>query len=218
MVPAFRETRVLRMFPTFVWKAELQPEICAPLNAHIVLALAASGAPLDDLKPGECWQSEHGLHAIAAFHGLTEHILAAADAVLAHLRIVGARCRITGCWANISASGARHGTHSHPNNYLSGVYYVRTQLGADTVTFHDPRPQIAIMRPPVAALTAENTDHVVVSVTDGTLLLFPAWLQHSVDANRSDRLRISVAFNLMFSDYAEMMGMPLWKGGRRAAR
>ena len=27
------------------------------------------------------------------------------------------------------------------NNFLSGVYYVQTWPGADTINFHDPRPQ-----------------------------------------------------------------------------
>ena len=89
--------------------------------------------------------------------------------------------------------------HQHPNNFLSGVYYVRTHRGADTINFHDPRNQTGIIRPPVVELTAENTDHVVVRVKDGTMLVFPAYLQHSVDASASDQERISISFNIMFS-------------------
>ena len=87
--------------------------------------------------------------------------------------------------------------------------------GANTINFLDPRPQTAIIHPPVTALTAENTDQVVVSITRGTLLIFPAWLQHAVDPNRSDRLRVSIGFNLMFPSYAEAMARPMWMPGRR---
>ena len=45
---------------------------------------------------------------------------------------------------------------------------------------------------------------------EGTLLIFPSWLVHSVDPNRSNALRISVSFNTMFSSYAETMSGPLW--------
>ena len=45
---------------------------------------------------------------------------------------------------------------------------------------------------------------------EGTLLIFPSWLVHSVDPNRSNALRISVSFNTMFSSYAETMSRPLW--------
>lgn len=41
-------------------------------------------------------------------------------------------------------------------------------------------------------------------------LLFPAWRPHSVDPNRSDRTRISISFNVMFSSYAEELSKPLW--------
>jgi hypothetical protein len=78
------------------------------------------------------------------------------------------------------------------------------------VNFHDPKPQTGIIRPPVTELTADNTDQVVVNVRDGTLLLFPAWFVHSVDANRSAEQRISVSFNLMFRTYTEVTSKPMW--------
>jgi uncharacterized protein (TIGR02466 family) len=135
----------------------------------------------------------------------------AAESVLEYLKIGHAGFKITGCWANLSAPGAGHGAHSHPNNYLSGVYYVRTHEGADTICFLDPRPQTAIMAPAVTALTTENTEQVVVRIKDGTLLMFPAWLRHAVEPNRSNRMRISLGFNIMFSAYAEIMARPSWR-------
>ncbi len=59
-------------------------------------------------------------------------------------------------------------------------------------------------------LTAYNTDQVVVKVQTATLLLFPAWLSHSVSPNESRETRISVSFNVMFSAFAEEMSKPLW--------
>ena len=213
----FQKTDVLRMFPCFVWKAELAHEIAAPMNAALLAALAGIGAPLHGLAHRQSWQSPHDLHERAPFRELVDCIHAAAGAALDYLKIspgIGGLA-ITGCWTNVNAPGAAHPEHSHPNNYLSGVYYLMTPAGADTIDFHDPRPQTGIIRPPVAALTAENTDEVLVRVTPGTLLLFPAWLPHSVDANASAELRISVSFNLMFNSYAESMGQPMWEPGTR---
>ena len=90
------------------------------------------------------------------------------------------------------------------------MYYVRTPPGADSINFHDPRPQAAVIRPPVVELTAENTDQVVVKVTDGTLLMFPSYLEHSVAATASDEERISISFNVMFSSFTENLSKPLW--------
>jgi hypothetical protein len=98
----------------------------------------------------------------------------------------------------------------HPNNYLSAVYYVRTRPGADTINFHDPRSQTGVIRPPVTELTAANTDQVVVRVGNGTLLVFPSYLQHSVDANASGESRVSLSFNLMFSAFTTALSKPLW--------
>jgi len=106
--------------------------------------------------------------------------------------------------------GAAHRVHSHPNNFLSGVYYVRTYPGADTINFHDPRIQTGIIRPPVVALTAENSDQAVVRTKNGTLLIFQSYLQHSVDANASEHERISISFNIMFSSFTENLSKPLW--------
>src|SRR6266513_2043020 len=132
------------------------------------------------------------------------------EAVLRFLRIGCAACDITGCWATVLARGAAHKAHSHPNNFLSGVYYVRTRPGSDAINFHDPRTQAGVIRPPVVELTAENTDQVVVRVTNGTLLMFPSYLEHSVDANASEEERISVSFNVMFSSFTEKLSKPLW--------
>jgi ectoine hydroxylase-related dioxygenase (phytanoyl-CoA dioxygenase family) len=51
---------------------------------------------------------------------------------------------------------------------------------------------------------------VVVSVGPGTLIVFPAWLPHSVHANQSELMRISIGFNVMFAAFAQTMGQPLW--------
>ena len=68
----------------------------------------------------------------------------------------------------------------------------------------------SLVRPPVVELTAENTDQIVVRVRSGTLLIFPSWLEHSVDANPNEAERISVSFNVMLSAFAEQLSQPLW--------
>jgi uncharacterized protein (TIGR02466 family) len=211
----FWSSSVLRLFPTWLWKAELRPEVYEPINNRILQSFGEIQVAFSDLKPGESWQSEQTLHELEAFRPLVACIDEAARSVLDHLKVGHKGFAITGCWATVNAPNAGHRVHSHPNNYLSGVYYVQTQEGADTIDFHDPRPQIGILCPPVTELTAENTDQVVVKVHDGTMLIFPAWLPHSVDPNRSDRLRVSISFNIMLSSYAETISKPMWKGGWR---
>ena len=150
------------------------------------------------------------MHRREDFAELVASVHSTAKIVLQFLHIAYEALELTGCWANVNSSGVAHAMHSHPKNFLSGVYYVQTQPGADTVNFHDPRPQTGVIRPPVTKLTAENTDQVVINVSNGTLLMFPAYLVHSVSRNDSDDLRISVSFNLMFSQFTENLSQPLW--------
>jgi len=196
------------MFPTLVWKLQLKAEFHQPMDERILAALEKQGLPR--LAVGKGWQSGRNLHRLDEFRDLAACVERGTRSVLRFLRIGYDAFEITGCWANVLAKGASHRAHTHPNNFLSGAYYLRAPAGADTINFHDPRSQSGIIRPPVTELTAENTDQVVVRVKNGTLLLFPAYLQHSVDANASDEPRISISFNVMFSGFTENLSKPLW--------
>ena len=198
------------MFPTLVWKIQIRPALATTIDAKILAALARIRAKAPKLAPGQGWQSAQTLHELEALRDLVACVNKAAKSVLRFLRIGYDAVEITGCWANVLAPGATHKAHSHPNNFLSGVYYLQTHPGADTIKFHDPRNQTGIIRPPIVELTAENTDQVVVNVNNGTLLIFPAYLQHSVDTNSSENERISISFNLMFSAFTEKLSKPLW--------
>jgi uncharacterized protein (TIGR02466 family) len=208
--PWLESSDVVSMFPSLVWKLQLEAGLRDSLGERILAAMAEMRSGLAPLAPGEGWQSDQVLHRREEFHELVGCIGHGVTSILRFLRIGDDQWQITGCWATVLAHGARHALHSHPNNFLSGVYYVRTHPGADTIAFHDPRRQAAVIRPPVVELTAENTDQVVIRVRDGTLLLFPSYLEHSVPANASEQERISISFNIMFSSYAERLSRPLW--------
>ncbi len=206
----FEGSDLLSMFPTFVWKAQLKQEAQERIDKAILERLRESRKSTLRLHPGSGWQSAQDLHTAEELRELVQCVHAMAERIFEFLKIGHEGFEITSCWANALPPGASHQTHAHPNNYLSGIYYVRTFEGANTVNFHDPRIQAGVVRPPVTQLTSENADQVVVQVEDGTLLLFPAWLEHSVDANQSDEERISVSFNIMFSSFTETMSKPLW--------
>ena len=201
---------VLSLFPTFVWNLQLNTEHYEAINTELLEVLNRIRQSLPTLDPGEAWQSHQEIHKFDEFGDLVSCINRATRGILRFLKIGYDAFEITACWANISTPGASHGIHSHPNNFLSGVYYLQTQPGADTINFHDPRVQTSIIRPPVTELTAQNTDQVVVRVRNGTLLVFPSYLQHSVDSNKSDKERISISFNVMFSSFTENLSRPLW--------
>ena len=200
---------ILPVFPTFVWKLQLRRSLSDRINRDLLAKLAAAR---NTISAGQAWQSEQNWHALPELAGPVAAVERSAAGVLRFLHVAHTGFEITGCWVSVNAKGAAHRVHTHPSNFLSCVYYVQAQPGADTINFHDPRIQTSIMRPPVTQLTGENTDQAVVQVRNGTLLLFPAWLPHSVDANSSDQSLISVSCTIMFRGYTETMSKPLWTG------
>jgi uncharacterized protein (TIGR02466 family) len=180
----------------------INQRVCESLDA---MRRAEPQYPLD-----QPWQSRQDLHQHPDFQELVGHIREAVANVLEYLKVSDCDFQFTGGWANMGPPGAAHKFHTHANNFLSCVYYIRAEPGANTITFHDPRYQNQVVIPMVTERTAENAESINMSVEEGSLLLFPSWLPHSVDPNTSGAMRISVSFNIMFSRFAETMAQPDW--------
>ena len=121
---------------------------------------------------------------------------------------------ITGCWANVNPPGSYHPTHAHPNNFLSGVYYVDIPAKGTELVFQDPRP-ISIM-PWSGKPTPVTANASIAQPQPGRMVMFPSWLRHHVPSNEGTTERISISFNLMFTNYAETLAAPRWKASAGA--
>jgi uncharacterized protein (TIGR02466 family) len=164
------------------------------------------------LAIGGTWQTDPVLHERQEFAQFTKLVNQAARAALDFLTIQYNRIEITGCWANINPLGGQNSPHMHPNNFLSGVYYVSLPDDAGQITFSDPRPQAQMIMPKVKAWNKYMGNEIKLDTKPGRFVMFPAWLTHSVQINRSEKHRISISFNIMFSDFTTEMSKPLWKG------
>lgn len=205
------KTESVSLFPTFLWRTRLQPVTRDALNARI-LGYLDRLAPDEAQAEGSKLQTEQHLHAEPGMEPLAELIEGTASAVLDFLKARHEGVVITGCWANIGAPGSPHKRHTHPNNFLSGVYYVLAPEGGNVITLHDPRPHTSIISPPPAEIGPSNAGKVDFRVEPGDLIIFPSWLAHSVPPNLAGTRRVSVAFNVMFKNYVETMSPPRWKG------
>lgn len=204
------ETAIHNLFSTPVWVIDLEPSVYEKLNADILRNLDEMIGERPPVPIGGTLQTDNDLHTFDEFSDLTDRILEGTEAVLKFLQIDYENFEITGCWANINPVGGMNTPHTHPNNYLSGVYYVQTMGEADSIFFSDPRPQATVVRPTVKQESMYTGNEVTMEVKEGRLILFPAWLSHGVRPNRGNRDRISVSFNVMFPDYTEEMSKPLW--------
>lgn len=206
-----QKTDAVTLFPTFVWRTRLAPETAEPVNRNL-MALLDQLLEGRELAAGEKLQTEQKLHLRPEMSVLVEIANGAVTSILEFLKVEHAGFSITGCWANVGAPGSPHKMHSHPNNFLSGVYYVRAPEGGNSISFHDPRPQPAIIAPPRSEMGPANAAKADLKVEAGDLVIFPAWLFHSVPINRSRENRVSVAFNFMFRDFDRLMSPPQWSG------
>ena len=159
---------------------------------------------------GATLQTDNNIHEYEEFADLVTQINRGTAGVLEFLDVKYEKFEITGCWANINPTGGINTPHTHPNNFLSGVYYVQTQAGADSIFFSDPRPQASVVLPPTNKENIYSGNEASFDAKPGRMIMFPSWLTHGVPANRSDRDRISVSFNIMFPGYTEIMSKPSW--------
>lgn len=204
--------QVKEVFPTPLWIVDLKPDAARALNAQLVAEIGRLLSPRPPARPGANWQTDPILHTLPAFAEFVAFVEDAARGVLRFLKLDHMPARITGCWANVNPPGAHHPLHHHPNNYLSGVYYAQAGAGASVILFEDPRPQVAMIVPPHRELTPYTVNATPVEARAGRLVMFPAWLKHTVPINTAEEERISVSFNLMFPEFTEKYAQPLWKG------
>ncbi len=206
------DVSVHEIFPTPIWSVDLKPDYAAALNERLLQEIEALISPRPTLPPGANWQTDPTLHRLPQFAELVEIVEKASKGAAEFLKLRARDLEVTGCWANINPPGGRNSSHTHPNNFLSGVYYVATPASEGRIVFEDPRPQAYVMMPPVAEFTRHNGNNIVFDVKPGRLVLFPAWLTHSVPVNASEHERVSIAFNLMFRNYVAEASPALWRG------
>ena len=210
----FPKRWVQQIFPTLVWISDLAPEAATALNRRLQAELdLLLRPPAEGLAPGRTnWQTDPTLHRLAQFAGFVSLAEQAGRDAADYLKLRHRDLVMTGCWANLNPPQGYNPSHIHPNNYLSGVYYVSIPGDEGAISFEDPRPQTQVIMPPVREQTPLNGNMVTFRVKAGRMVLFPAWLPHSVPLNRSEGNRISIAFTLMFRDYVADASAPLWQG------
>ena len=117
-------------------------------------------------------------------------------------------------WTNINEPGSSNLFHSHyrADADVSGVYYVQ---GKDTgvIRFATHEQMNKMIRPgqPYSNMIGHDP-------REGDLLMFPSYLLHDVDVNRSQRQRISIAFNATFTPVVKDNVIHLPDGDKNAKK
>ncbi len=106
------------------------------------------------------------------------------------------KIRCTSMWAIINKKGNFNIEHIHPNNYLSAAYYVKAPKDCGNFKASNPNIINRNVYPRSKEGNELNSNTASIKVNEGDLLIFPAYLPHSVEENQSDQDRVIVSFNV----------------------
>lgn len=93
-------------------------------------------------------------------------------------------------WINFSKKGGFQHSHNHLPYLLSGIYYYQTNGEDGSLQFTSPNPWLNDRTYPF------GFDKVTYQPIVGRLIIFPSYLAHLVNINKTDSTRISVSFNI----------------------
>ena len=107
--------------------------------------------------------------------------------------------KINNMWAIINTGGSANLRHQHGNSTISGAYYVRAPENSGDIVFYDPRPAPVYSHPNISGPNFLNAQVNGITPKEGALVLFPSFLDHSVNENKSNDERIVISFNIRIS-------------------
>ena len=144
------------------------------------------------------WHSTTDMHIKPEYSQLVTELISMQKDIYDNEHI-DRHARLGNMWANINPSGGMNMPHIHPNALFSGVYYVKSNPKSGRLKIYDPRPGANFIMPtrkpgnPGRDLWREAN----IEPIEGRIIMFPAWLWHSVEENTSNDIRISVSFNFI---------------------
>ena len=106
--------------------------------------------------------------------------------------------KITQSWLNFTEVGQFHHKHAHPNSFLSGVFYPKTNPDDKIYFYKDGYPQIELLS---ETFNVYNSKSWWLSAATGQLVIFPSSLQHMVERAKGPDTRISLSFNSFPTGY-----------------
>jgi hypothetical protein len=115
----------------------------------------------------------------------------------------GAELSCVTAWANLHGPGHTTGEHTHCNgatsSHLSAVYYFKKPQDSGHIEFRDPLEYIHSLSPRDMYVTDEyhSKIHTTVESNEFDLLIFPSWLNHRSQPNKSNENRIAISMNFI---------------------
>jgi len=146
----------------------------------------------------EGWHSSTDMHQRPEYKRLVDDLFEIQYQIY-NEEYLGSEPYLGNMWANVNPPGGYNNAHIHPNALWSGVYYIKTPKNCGNLKINDPRAAASMSRPQHKSgeLPIRLWREVNYEPKAGRCIMFPSWLTHCVDINKSNDIRISVSFNFM---------------------
>ena len=107
----------------------------------------------------------------------------------------------TEMWSIINKKNDYNTIHTHPNSYLSAAYYVKAPKNCGKFIVENPHSISRHSYPALERPTEFNIKVARLEIEEGDLLLFPAYLPHGVEENKSEEDRVVISFNININNF-----------------
>tara|TARA_B110000503_G_C6845063_1_gene288378 strand:- start:2 stop:580 length:579 start_codon:yes stop_codon:yes gene_type:complete len=179
-------------FPSVVWSSVIHVVDNAEVKSFVYslqetnqgrIVSNYNGFQSQDIKSGECPAIDRLVKL------LNDEMNTCANQVgMRHLEIQN-------LWININPPNSYNHLHNHVGSVLSGVYYVDATSEQGNIQFERNDNAEYHIPTKVAKETYYTSTRATYAGKTNALYIFPSWLKHSVQGNKSNTDRISISFN-----------------------
>ena len=182
-------------FPTLIWQADLPDNEKSELKNIKDFILNLKKEEPAGVKKSSYggWQSDTYYNHVKGFENITDKIDKTIETIRNQIGVP--ELKLKDFWCNVNTYGDYNVLHNHHGSILSGVFYVDVpdeNMGNINFVRSD---DISYYLPKLEEYNNFTGERATYKPETGRVLIFPSWLKHSVDANRSKKNRISVSFN-----------------------
>jgi len=100
------------------------------------------------------------------------------------------------CWSNLHTPGAFTSQHSHSLMPMVGSFYLDAPTDSGNIVFVNPMEYSLTHIPYNGSI--EDKTATAVHVSTGDLCMFPGWVRHKTEDNKSTNNRIVISYNIKY--------------------
>ena len=154
-------------------------------------------------KGGDNWLSKSTYNTIGTygiwndekFKGINEFVFKSVQEYLQDLKIKQSCLEQNPCdaWFNLYKEGDYQEYHIHGGCLISAVYFLKTT--ENSAKIHFKSPVVDMLHPEFEEYSSDTYERIYYEPRPGLLLVFRSYLEHSVEKQIGNDLRISLAYN-----------------------